>query len=177
MVAEKNISDGHESGPQREETVLGASVNQSQQEFGSKMLNAPRIEVTALVICVYNEVLELYSDHQQCRVVPFPNPRLLSQQPLDQNPDLDEDNIFSAPEQRETSHAAGADAVFPMAPPALSGCRCGVPQPFPVFKNSRQSLSNSPELSKDPLRGPVENYAADLGNLSTTKNLTELVPR
>lgn len=42
MVAEKNVSDGPESGPQREETAPGMFVNQLQQEFGSKMLHAPR---------------------------------------------------------------------------------------------------------------------------------------
>lgn len=114
MVAEKNISDGPESGPQREETVLCVVVIQLQQQFGSKMLNAPKIKVTALVICVYNKVLELYSDHQQCGIVPCPNSQLLSQQPLDQHPDLNEENILSTPQQCETSHAAGANAVFPM---------------------------------------------------------------
>lgn len=71
------------------------------------MLNIPKIKVSNLVICVYSKVLELYSDHQLCGLVPCPNPRLL----LHQNPDLDEENILPTPQQCETSRVAGADAV------------------------------------------------------------------
>jgi len=78
MAAEKNVSDGPESGPQREKTVLGAFVIQLQQQFGSKMLNAPKIKASALVICVHNKVLELYSNHQQHGLVLCPNSQRLS---------------------------------------------------------------------------------------------------
>lgn len=72
-------------------------------------VESPR--VAPLAICVSHKVLELYSKCQ-CGLGPSPNPWLLSQQPLDQNPDLDEENTLSTL-QCETSHAAGADAVFP----------------------------------------------------------------
>ena len=76
-------------------------------------MSAPKIKVTALVICVYTKVSELYSNYQQCGLVPCPNPGLFSQQLLDQNLDLDEENILSTPQQCET-HVAGADGMFPM---------------------------------------------------------------
>lgn len=49
-AAEKNISDGLESGS-RTETVLGGFAIQLRQQFGSKLVMDPRIEVAALVIC------------------------------------------------------------------------------------------------------------------------------
>ena len=76
-------------------------------------MKAPAIKVGPLAICVYNKVLKLYSNHQQCGLVPCPDPWLLSQQPLGQNPDSDEENM-STPQQCEASHAVGADAMFPM---------------------------------------------------------------
>lgn len=74
MVTEKNTSDGLEHGLQREETVLGVFMIQWQQQFGSKVLKAPEIKVAPLAIFVYNKILELYSNHQQCGLVPCPNP-------------------------------------------------------------------------------------------------------
>lgn len=76
--------------------------------------------MTAVVIRVRNKVLELYSDHQQCGLVPCPNPRLLRQQPLDQNPGLDEETILSTPQLCETSRLAGADACVSYGPSVLS---------------------------------------------------------
>lgn len=50
MVVQKNIT--MDLNLEHKETVLGVFMIQLQQQFGSKMLNAPKIKVSSLVICV-----------------------------------------------------------------------------------------------------------------------------
>lgn len=50
MVVQKNIT--MDLNLEHKETVLGVFMIQLQQQFGSKMLNAPKIKVSNLVICV-----------------------------------------------------------------------------------------------------------------------------